>query len=93
MIDSRFIVGIDLGTTNIAAYYVDTREAGSAIRPVPILQAVRSSILMVSPINLEIACNWSLHIFVSLNSWLGLIDAGLRFPLSDANRYEFCARE
>lgn len=37
MTDSRYIVGIDLGTTNSAVSYVDT-EAGDAIRGAPVLQ-------------------------------------------------------
>ena len=39
--DARYIVGIDLGTTNTAVAYVDTREETPALRMLPILQVVR----------------------------------------------------
>ncbi len=40
MSDSRFIIGIDLGTTNISAYYVDTKTAVDEVVNFPIPQVV-----------------------------------------------------
>ena len=37
---SRFVVGIDLGTTNCAVAYVDTQSGSSAIQHLPLAQVV-----------------------------------------------------
>ena len=40
MSSSRYVVGIDLGTTNCAVAYVDTEAEGGGIVPLPITQVV-----------------------------------------------------
>ena len=40
---ARFIIGIDLGTTNSAAAYVDTQERDPKVRLFPIVQHVAAS--------------------------------------------------
>jgi molecular chaperone DnaK (HSP70) len=40
MSDARYVVGIDLGTTNCAVAYVDTEAGGDAIESLPIPQVV-----------------------------------------------------
>ncbi len=40
MLDSRFIVGIDLGTTNIAIFYIDTEKKNIRIKPFLIPQFI-----------------------------------------------------
>jgi molecular chaperone DnaK (HSP70) len=40
MMPARYVVGIDLGTTNCAAAYVDTAGDSDAIAPLPITQVV-----------------------------------------------------
>jgi hypothetical protein len=46
---SRYIVGIDLGTTNSAVGYIDTAEEQPQIRPFPILQVVAPGVFEPRP--------------------------------------------
>ncbi len=46
---ARFVVGIDLGTTNSAVAYVDTQAADPKIEPLPILQVVQPGVVEERP--------------------------------------------
>src|SRR5262245_37169939 len=47
--EARFIVGIDLGTTNCAVAYVDTREPKPALRMLAVPQLVRPGVVEERP--------------------------------------------
>src|SRR5262245_28957488 len=47
--EARYVVGIDLGTTNSAVAYVDTREAKPALRMLAMPQLVRPGVVEERP--------------------------------------------
>ncbi len=87
MSTARYVVGIDLGTTNTAVAFVDTAASdanGSRVEPLPILQVVRPGVVEARP---------TLPSFLYLPAASELAPEAVALPWSTPNETPFVVGE